>query len=109
MNNSWDYADLSKDAKAAGGPQAYTDTIYEAGRQEGHKDMVPLAGLCLVIGAGVASFAPKIVAGFKHCKAWLSERFGHDKITDAELENAKQQLIQGIEDYDAANSIQEEN
>lgn len=87
---SWDYADLSKQASAAGGPQALVNKIEEGGRQKGRDEMKPV-----VILTGIFSFVggvviPKIYHHFKGKRAAIQ----------TESENAKTELINGIEDYD---------
>ncbi len=107
--SSWDYADLSKRAKEAGGPEALTDTIYEAGRNAGRiEGAVDVAGVVAALYGMYKLFkitAPKIKKGVER----LRKHWGKEAITPDELEDAKQQLIQGIEDYDAVNSTVEEN
>ena len=87
---SWDYADMSKQASAAGGPQAFVDKIEEGGRQKGRDEMKPV-----VILTGIFSFVggvviPKIYHHFK----------GKRVAIQTESENAKAELIKGIEVYD---------
>ena len=74
---SWDYADMSKQASAAGGPQAFVDKIEEGGRQKGRDEMKPVV-------------IPKIYHHFK----------GKRVAIQTESENAKAELIKGIEVYD---------
>ncbi len=87
---SWDYADLSKQASAAGGPQALVNKIEEGGRQKGRDEMksvVILTGFFSFVGGVVIS---KIYHHFK----------GKRVAIQTESENAKAELIKGIEDYD---------
>ena len=54
---SWNYAELSKAAKAAGGPELYALMLKEGGRLLGHAEMYPWIGIVggggLLIGGGV--------------------------------------------------------
>lgn len=81
---TWDYADLSVLAKANGGPEALVDKLVNSGKVK----MLPWLGVAFGFGA----IALKLWQYFKQLKA---------KST-AELEAAKQEIIQGIRAYDDA-------
>lgn len=88
---NWDYAELSKSAKAAGGPEMYVDKIEKAskaiGKAEGKVEMIPV-----VIGAvALTAVTMKAIEYFKAKR----------KQSQAELEQAKQELIDGINQYNA--------
>ena len=87
---AWDYAELSKAAKEAGGPEKLLDLIEEGGksigRMEGQSSMVPWIGVA-ALTAGVI----KLRDHFKAKKA----------ISQAAVDEAKAELIQGIKEYDA--------
>ena len=72
---TWDYANLSKLAKANGGPEELVDKLVNSGKLQ----MLPWIGVAF--GCGIA--ATKLVQYFKRLKA---------KST-AELEAAKQEII----------------
>lgn len=82
----WDYADLSKAAKDAGGPKKYLELIEKASRKAGRKDMVPVIGEAIIVTAVTI----KLIDYFKSKK----------KSSKNEIEYAKQELIQGIKEYD---------
>ena len=84
---AWDYAELSKTAKERGGPEALTDSLIQSGRNQ----MVPwMAGIGIIgIGAGV---------GIIKMIDFIKER---RKTLDQSVEVVKQELIQGINEYDA--------
>ena len=87
---SWEYAELSKQARAAGGAQALVNKIEEGGRQKGRDEMKPV-----VILTGIFSFVggvviPKIYHHFKGKKVAVQIESG----------NAKTELINGIDDFD---------
>ena len=82
---AWNYAELSKMAKASGGPEKLMELLINSGKRK----MYPWIGVAF--GAGFAAAA----AAYKVYK-YLS-----DKESDTEIELAKQELIQGIKDYDA--------
>lgn len=91
MPKDWDYAVLSKAASAAGGPEMYVDKIEKAskaiGKAEGKVEMIPV-----VIGAvALTAVTMKAIEYFKAKR----------KQSQAELEQAKQELIDGIKQYDA--------
>lgn len=83
----WDYAELSKAAKEVGGPQKLVDFIFESGKNEGRKEMIPV----IIVTALAAYGIPKLIAHFKKNKA-----------SPEEVEVAKAELIKGIEEYDAS-------
>lgn len=87
---SWNYAELSKTAKDAGGPEKLMNLLVESGKQAGHKDMLPVVGLALGLGALGYAGVQKAVQYFKK-----------KKVSPAAVEGAKRELIQGINEYDA--------
>lgn len=89
---AWDYAELSKAAKEAGGPEKLMDTLIESGKDSGHKEMLPVVAIALGIGALGYAGISKLVKYFKKKK----------KISPEAVEEAKAELIRGIEEYDAA-------
>ena len=91
MAQNWDYAELSKAAKAAGGPEKYVEMLERASRDAGKMDMLPWVGVA-AIGASLLTAATiKIVDFFKSKK----------QQNQKELEAAKQEIISGIKAYDA--------
>ena len=93
---AWDYAELSKAAKAAGGPEKLVNLIEEGGKSigriEGQSSMVPWIGLAALGASALTAGVIKLVDHFKAKKA----------ISQAAVDEAKAELIQGIKDYDAA-------
>ncbi len=93
---AWDYAELSKAAKAAGGPEKLVNLIEEGGKSigriEGQSSMVPWIGLAVLGASALTAGVIKLVDHFKAKKA----------ISQAAVDEAKAELIQGIKDYDAA-------
>lgn len=84
---SWNYAELSKAAKAAGGPEALTELLVQSGRNQ----MTPWIAAFALIGTGVGIGITKAVEFFKAKK----------EASDQAVEVAKQELIKGIKDYDS--------
>ncbi len=83
---SWNYAELSSEAKKAGGPEALMEILIQSGRD----DMKPVVVLAGLIGAGLGVCVTTIICSLKQkCK---------DR--QKAVEQAKKQLIQGIEEYD---------
>ena len=91
---SWDYSELSKAAKVAGGPEAFVNKIEEEsrklGRAEGRSDMVPVIWLALAAGYGIT----KLIGYFKKKRAESQHA----------LEEAKEELVNGIKEYDVLHS-----
>lgn len=95
---AWDYAELSKAAKEAGGPEKLMDLLVESGKDAGHKEMLPLVGIAVGIGALGYAGISKLIKFFKK----------KEKISPEAVEAARQELIQGIKDYDATHDNETE-
>ncbi len=102
---NWDYAELSKQAKLAGGPENYVDQIeklaWSLGRKEGQKSMIPwlCAAVALVGFVGLWRLIKKLVSYFRKQKA----------ISQEALEQAKAEVVKGIKEYDASHPKEENN
>ena len=48
MALNWDYAELSKAVKAAGGSEKYVDMLKQASRNAGKMEMLPWVGVAAV-------------------------------------------------------------
>lgn len=91
---SWNYAELSKMAKANGGPEALVDTLVQSGVSQGKESMYPAVVAALFVGAA----------------AWEGGKWIWKKIyslagqnpSEEEIKRAKEELIQGINDYNEA-------
>lgn len=92
---TWNYAELSKEVKEAGGPEKFLGTIestaYAEGKSDGKIEMTPWIGFAAILGSGITYGIMRLVDYLKTEKA---------KSQDA-LDRAKGELIQGIKDYDA--------
>lgn len=88
---SWNYAELSKLAKDAGGPEKLLETIELSSVSKGRKQMIPFIGLAAVGGSAIAFLISKIVNHHK-------ESMQRDQV---KIEQAKQEIITGIEEYDS--------
>ena len=99
---SWDYAELSKAAKAAGGPEKLVNLIEEGGKSvgriEGQSSMLPWLGLAALGASALTAGAIKLIEYLKAKKA----------ISQAAVDEAKAELIQGIKDYDATHPEEDE-
>lgn len=84
---SWNYAELSKVAKAAGGPEALTELLIQSGKNQ----MVPWVAFFSFVGVGTGICAVKIFEFIRNYK----------KISEQDIERAKQEIIQGINEHDA--------
>lgn len=96
---SWNYAELSKKAKENGGPEKFVEILINAGKEQ----MTPLLGVAVVGGVALGAVSTlgiqKVVKYFSQKKA----------MSDEALDIAKQELIQGIKEYEAdQGNIEEE-
>lgn len=87
---SWNYAELSKAAKAAGGPEALAELLVQSGKNQ----MVPWIAFFSVVGVGTGVCVTKAAEFFRNRR----------KISEQDVERAKQEIIQGINEYDAIRS-----
>lgn len=85
---AWDYAELSKAAKTFGGPEKLVEHIVTVSKRAGRIEMVPAIGGAFVAGGIVVG----VVNYFKAKK----------DATNAELEAAKAEIVDGIKTYDAS-------
>ena len=90
MDKNWDYAELSKAAHAAGGPERYIAVIEEESRNAGHRDMAPWIGVALLGGIAIKTLSEKAWAYIKNKQAERNER----------IEQAKIELINEIRQHD---------
>ena len=96
---AWDYAELSRAAKEAGGPEKLADSLIEAGKDTGHKEMLPVVGIALGVGALGYAGISKLV------KLFMKK----EKISPEAVEATKAELIKGIKEYDAAHPEKNED
>ena len=99
MAQNWDYAELSKAAKVAGGPEKYVEMLERASRDAGKMEMLPWGGVAAVGASLLTVAAVKVVDFFKSKKRQNQE----------DIEAAKQEIIAGIKAYDAEHESIEEN
>ena len=99
MAQNWDYAELSKAAKAAGGPEKYVEMLECASRDAGKMEMLPWVGVAAVGASLLTVAAVKVVDILKSKKRQNQE----------DIEAAKQEIIAGIKAYDAEHESIEEN
>lgn len=99
MAQDWDYAELSKAAKVAGGPEKYVEMLERASRDAGKMEMLPWVGVAAVGASLLTVAAVKVVDYFKSKKRQNQE----------DIEAAKQEIISGIKAYDAEHESIEEN
>lgn len=95
----WIYAELSSAAKKAGGPEKLVDQLIKAGKNSGHKEMIPFVAVALVTGVVGGTVGTILVKYIKKKK----------KTSLKEVAAAKAKLIQGIKDYDAAHPEEKES
>ena len=99
MAQNWNYAELSKVAKAVGGPEKYVELLEKASKYAGKMEMAPWMGVA-VIGASLLTAATiKVVDYFKSKK----------KNNADEIEMAKEEIIKGIKEYDGTHPDEAES
>ena len=98
-NPNWIYAALSKMAKEAGGPEKLADNLIQKGIKQGRLDMIPVVGAAVFVGALSLKGLQTIDRKIKEKRA----------ITNEEIETAKAEFVQAIEDYDNNQPLQEED
>ena len=91
---SWDYAKLSKMAKENGGPAALVEKLFQDGVSQGKKSMYPVVIVVLLVGATAWE-------GGKWIWKKIRLKLGKNPSED-EIRMVKEELIQGINDYNAA-------
>lgn len=89
---SWDYAELSAEAKKNGGPEKLVEKLINSGKAE----MVPWIGVAAVGGIAIG-------IGIQKLKDYFSAKKAESKEA---VEEAKREIIQGIKAYDAEHSDQ---
>ena len=87
---TWDYAELSKAAKAFGGPEKLVEHIVDVSKKSGRIEMIPVA-----VGSGVGFFIIGVAVD-KAVNYFKAKKDASQK----ELEATKAELIKGIKDYD---------
>ena len=91
MAQNWDYAELSKASKMAGGPEKYVEMLETASRDSGKMEMLPWIGVAAVGASLLTAATMKVIDYFK------SKNSKNKKA----IEVAKQEIIEGIKEYDA--------
>lgn len=99
MAQNWDYADLSKAAKAAGGPEKYVQMLEHTSRDAGKMEMLPWMGVVAVGASLITAMAIKA----HNCLKSRKQR------NQQEIEMAKYEIVQGIRAYDAEHEELEDN
>lgn len=94
---SWDYSDLSHKAKQAGGPEKLVSDLetfnYNNGMKDGKTEQA-------VIDLAIAGVAAGGYALYKIIRRRL-EKAKEPKISAAQADESRQQIIQGIKDAEA--------
>lgn len=86
----WDYAELSKAAKEAGGPEKLLNTLEKVAASKGKQSMTPWLLVAFLLGTGATYGCKKLYNFFKKKKSK----------TQAEIDATKAEIIKGIKDYD---------
>jgi hypothetical protein len=91
MAQNWNYADLSKAAKAAGGPENYVKMLELDSKKAGKIEMIPW--ICLsAVGSSLLTVAILKFINYYN----LKKKQNQDKI-----EMRKEEIINGIDEFDA--------
>lgn len=98
---SWDYSDLSHQAKQAGGPEKFVKNLETFNYNNGLKDGKTEQAIFDLAIAGVAAGG---YALYKIIRKRI-EKAKEPKISDAQAEESRQQLIQGIKNAEAEESV----
>lgn len=99
MAQNWDYANLSKAAKAAGGPEKYVELLEQASKDAGKMEMLPWIGAAAVGASLFTAATIKVVHYFK----------SKMKKNGEEIEKAKKEIMNGIKDYDNTHLDEDDN
>lgn len=91
MAQNWNYAELSKAAKMAGGPEKYVEMLESASRDAGKMEMLPWIGVAAVGASLLTAATMKVIDYFKSKNIKNKEA----------IEDAKQEIINGIKEFDA--------
>ena len=92
----WNYAQLSQAAKLAGGPEQYVEALLAGGKALGRMQMVPWLAVAGIGGSLLTCGGVKFAEHIKDKK-------------EAKIAIAKEQLIEGIKEYDAEHEAEEES
>ncbi|MBE6162702.1 MAG: hypothetical protein E7155_03940 [Streptococcus equinus] len=98
---SWDYSDLSHQAKQAGGPEKFVKNLETFNYNNGLKDGKAEQAIVDLVIAGVAAGG---YALYKIIRKRI-EKAKEPKITVEDAEESRQQLIQGIKNADVEDHI----
>ena len=91
---AWNYAELSKAAKKAGGPERFLKLIEEGGKSTGRiEGMAAMVPWIVVAAVGSSAVTAGIISLIDHFKA-------EKTLSQEAVEAAKSELIQGIKEYD---------
>lgn len=99
MVKKWDYAELSKAAKAAGGPEKYLNILEEMSKNAGKREIYPWIGIAAICSSVATMITIKAVEQFKVTR----------KQSQEEINIAKRELIKGIEEYKTVHENLEKN
>lgn len=83
---AWDYSELSKAAKKAGGPEAYVNMLVEMSKAQGRKEMIPVVVAGVLGGVGITYFFSNIRKKYK--------------IIEENIDIVKKEVVDDIKEYD---------
>lgn len=100
MDKNWDYAELSRMAKEHGNPKQLVQDIYDDGYQNGEEKGI-IEGVVIVLAVYETACLLKNGGVFLYNK--ISQHFSQSKSIHEKAEHSADELIKGINDYDADN------
>ncbi len=93
--DNWDYAVLAKQAKEAGGPEAFLEFIKDSARDDGVSQGISQGRKEGAIATGIIGLM--VCLGYKVCRKFLKKE---EKYPKEAVKIAETELINGIRDYD---------
>lgn len=90
MAQNWDYAELSKAAKMAGGPEKYVEILESVSKDAGKMEMLPWIGVAAVGASLLTAATIKVADYFKSKRAQNQQA----------IDTAKREIITDIKAYD---------
>lgn len=109
MPKDWNYAQMTQDAAACGGPDKWLAAIKKASYEQGASDMKNTLVVPLLLGG--ASIGALTVIGFQKIRVWIAEHKQKKLLSEQEAAKAEAYLKQELADAigDIENATAEHN
>lgn len=105
MAKDWNYAQMTQDAAACGGPDKWLAAIKKASYEQGASDMKNTLVVPLLLGG--ASIGVLTVIGIQKIRVWLAENKQKKLLSEQEAAKAEAYLKQEL--ADAISNIEDGN